>query len=86
MPLNDGAEKDMELVAVASDGIDAKHADACEGEIGSDGDEEIYTWGMFLEKLDTVIFVCLFVLILIFSVTFFSLMLQRVSEHTLKNI
>lgn len=86
VPFNGGAEKDMEVVVVGSGGFDARNAEVCEGESGPEYDEENYTWGMFLEKLDTVIFVCFFVLILLFSVTFFSLMLQRVSESTLKKI
>ncbi|XP_060579757.1 neuronal acetylcholine receptor subunit beta-4-like [Ruditapes philippinarum] len=46
----------------------------------NDDDDEIYTWAMFLEKLDVILFIIFFALVLLATSAFFSLMLQRVSE------
>ncbi|XP_053381860.1 neuronal acetylcholine receptor subunit beta-4-like [Mercenaria mercenaria] len=45
-----------------------------------------YTWGRFLEKLDVILFIIFFALILLSTAGFFSLMLQRVSESSLSEI
>ncbi|XP_053383481.1 neuronal acetylcholine receptor subunit beta-4-like [Mercenaria mercenaria] len=48
-------------------------------DVDDDDTGETYTWGMFLEKLDTVIFIVFFAMILLSTSGFFCLILQRVS-------
>jgi hypothetical protein len=52
----------------------------------NDEDDEIYTWAMFLEKLDVILFIIFFALVLLATSAFFSLMLQRVSEDKFSQI
>jgi hypothetical protein len=49
-------------------------------------DGKIYTWAMFLEKLDVILFIIFFALVLLATSAFFSLMLQRVSEDKFSQI
>ncbi|XP_053381859.1 acetylcholine receptor subunit beta-type unc-29-like [Mercenaria mercenaria] len=63
-----------------------KDPEVCSVDIDTDNDDESYTWGMFLEKLDSILFIIFFGLILLFTAGFFSLMLQRVSESTLTDM
>ncbi|XP_053382751.1 acetylcholine receptor subunit beta-type unc-29-like isoform X2 [Mercenaria mercenaria] len=63
-----------------------KDPEVCTVDMDNDNDDESYTWGMFLEKLDSILFIIFFGLILLFTAGFFSLMLQRVSEPNLKDI
>ncbi|XP_060587369.1 neuronal acetylcholine receptor subunit beta-4-like [Ruditapes philippinarum] len=49
-------------------------------------DGEIYTWAMFLEKVDVILFIIFFALVLLATSGFFSLMLQRVSEDKFSKI
>ncbi|XP_060587046.1 acetylcholine receptor subunit beta-type unc-29-like isoform X1 [Ruditapes philippinarum] len=49
-------------------------------------DDDKYTWAMFLEKLDSILFVVFLGLALVLSSGFFSLMLRRLSESTLQDL
>ncbi|XP_045180690.2 acetylcholine receptor subunit beta-type unc-29-like [Mercenaria mercenaria] len=63
-----------------------KNPEVCEVDMDADNDDDSYTWGMFLEKLDFILFFVFLGLILLCSTAFFSIMLQRVSESTLNEI
>ncbi|WAR00213.1 ACH1-like protein [Mya arenaria] len=45
-------------------------------------DDELYTWSMFLEKLDTYIFALFFVLIVVTTAVFFSMLLSHATGAT----
>jgi hypothetical protein len=65
--------------------VNVKSAEVSDTDIyeDDDADEDTYTWGMFLERLDTICFIVFFAIILISTAGFFSLMLRRISQSTL---
>ena len=56
--------------------------------VAAEGPKEkhVFTWAMFFQTLDTVLFCIFFVLILVSSSVFFSLMMQRIGSSTLSKI
>ena len=63
-----------------------KIPEVSEADIDDDDVKDTYTWGMFLEKMDTVCFIVFFAIIIICTAGFFSLMLRSISKSTLNSI